>query len=204
MHGFSSDIGPESQVWQPAPWIWRNLAAANAPLSQVATGKVATGSGSALRASSYAVDGTASNVWPSNTCSHTQDNPPSTNPPWVQVSPPAAWCTDFLECINTRHPCPLQFDLGQVYSIWSIVIFPRMDCCTSRNQKWQIFIGNNPASGTITPNLANNTQCLNVPFDITPPRCVLAKPCMLMTPPKPPPDSSAFSQHRYKSLLDDC
>jgi hypothetical protein len=49
--------------------------------------------------------------------------------------------------------------------VFSLVIFPRMDCCQNpRNRNWQIYIGNNAA-----PNWASNALCTNVPFDITPP-----------------------------------
>jgi hypothetical protein len=130
------------QVWGPTPYAWRNLTGS----AQVATAKTTWASGVYNTFSpSFAVDGVLGN---------TMNQVPST-------------C--FHSAVGTASVSPqFNVDLGQVYDITSIVLYPRTDCCLARNLGWQIYIGN-------SRNPAFNTRCSNVPLDVTP-SPVLATP----------------------------
>jgi hypothetical protein len=123
------------QVWGATPWAWRSLTGS----AQIATAKSVwtTGTYQAFGPAN-AVDGLIGNSMNQvpNTCFHS-----------------ALGTTTLTPMISV--------DLGAVYDITSLVLYPRTDCCLARNLGWQIYIGN-------SKNPAFNTRCTNVPADVTP------------------------------------
>lgn len=132
----------ELQAWRKSTWRWRFVSA----VANVALGKQTAQSTTALYYnggdSARAVDGLNGggdyNVIP-YTCTYTAGSPTdATKLNWWLV------------------------DLGAVYDIRYLNIYPRRDCCSYRNTRWQLFIGNGRDY-----NSAINTQC-TLPADVTP------------------------------------
>ena len=124
------------QVWQRTPWAWRPIT----QLIEVAKGKPITSSvgnyGSYV--AKYANDGVLANAVSTNTCFHSATLSSSA------ISP------------------ALTIDLGAVYDVSYVTLWPRTDCCASpRNLGWQLQIGN-----SLNPQY--NTLCTQMPQDVTP------------------------------------
>ena len=109
----------EVQVLTPLPFVWRKLSG----LAEVATGKPAVQSSTLLAYSggdaSRAVDGdTSQNNYNFGSCTHTQND---------EVDPNAyGWW---------------RVDLGMPYDVSTITIWPRTDCCQSRNMGFNVAAG---------------------------------------------------------------
>lgn len=129
------------QVWQRTPWAWRALT----QTVQVATlAPVTTPNGwYGSYLPRFAVDGIIGNN--------------------MQATVPSTGTTScFHSPIGTPAVSPsITIDLGDVYDVSQVVLWPRTDCCANpRNFYWQMFIGN-------SRNTRFNTQCA-MPTDVTP------------------------------------
>lgn len=130
----------EVEVFQRRQWQWRALSnvfeASRGALVTQSTEERCCAGGEASRA----VDGVISNNYNTQpyTCTHTQGNTG-----------------------NSAIPTWLMVDLGDVFDVQYMDIWPRTDCCSWRNRRWEIYIGN-------SQDYNYNTRCMNVPADVTP------------------------------------
>lgn len=128
------------QVWQRTPWAWRALT----QQVQVATNK-------RVRTSNNWYNSPGTQYQPSNVVDGSFGSS-------VQVAPYTCYHSTLSTAAVTS---TLTIDLGRVYDVSYVQLWPRTDCCTNpRNLYWQMYIGN-----SLNPQF--NTQC-NMPTDVTP------------------------------------
>ena len=143
----------EVQVLKPYPWVWRQQSG----LAEVAQGKPATQSSTELCCAggdpNRAVDGdTSQNNYNFGSCSHTADNA-------LQALDAAWW----------------QVDLGAAYDVSEVIVWPRTDCCNTRNTRVVISLGQ-------STNMAFDSNIVGVPANIGPNAGLFNLPFQLPTP----------------------
>ena len=130
----------EFQVLQVRPWAWRQLSGiTNAALFKPTSQSSIYFNGAWAGDASYAVDGILSSLWPY----------------FTQTAEMQTDCTNIY----------WQVDLGAVFDISTLKVWTRLDCCSMRRQRFEIYIGT-------SSDWAQDQRVLG-PLDITPPNGVI-------------------------------
>lgn len=107
-------------------------------LSNLARGKAAEQSSVYLNAAANrATDGNPSTLWSSNSVTHTQNAPGSTDPYW-------------------------QIDLGDAYTLTQLQLMSRSDCCSERLQGALLFVSTKPFSSARVAVLAADASVTSI------------------------------------------